>query len=176
MKTAILALCLALPAAAFAAGESDTPPDETETTTECEEGRIYDKEAGECVDVRDSRLDDDTRFQAVRELAHAGYPDRALLVLAAMDEQTSDRVLTMKGFAHRKAGDRALGMAYYDKALAQNPDNLLARSYMGQAHAEAGEFELARAQLTEIRRRGGRSSWPGISLRLAIGSGQGLTY
>jgi Tfp pilus assembly protein PilF len=67
-------------------------------------------------------------------------------------------------------------MTYYQAALAADPDNFLARSYMGQGHAEAGEIVLAQAQLSEIRARGGRGTWAEWSLRQAIQTGSGYNY
>ena len=68
------------------------------------------------------------------------------------------RLLTYLGFTHRKMGNASTGLAYYQKALAVNPNNLLARSYMGQGYVASGNIELASAQLTEIRTRGGRGT------------------
>ena len=85
-------------------------------------------------------------------------------------------MLTYLGFAHRQSGDVDLGMAYYEQALAKNPNNLLARSYMGQAYVKLGALEKAREQLTEIRTRGGRLTWAEVSLAQAIKSGVGYSY
>ena len=112
----------------------------------------------------------------MRELAYAGQYGATLNALAAMSDPQDDRVLTYMGFVHRKMGDVGLGNAYYRQAIAKNPDNLLARSYMGQGFVESGELAMARAQLTEIRSRGGRGTWPEISLRLAIENGRGYSY
>ena len=73
-----------------------------------------------------------------------GFED-AQAVLAAHPDQTDSRVLTYWGFTHRKLGNRALSQAYYDQAIAADPDNLLARSYMGQGFVEEGQFGLALA-------------------------------
>ena len=83
---------------------------------------------------------------------------------------------TQRGFVHRKLGDAELGNAYYRQAIAQNPDNLLARSYMGQGFVASGDLVAAKAQLTEIRTRGGRNTWAELALRMAIETGQGSTY
>ena len=69
-----------------------------------------------------------------------------------------------------------LAMAAYYGALATNPDNILVRSYMGQAYVEMGALNLAQAQLTEIKARGGRETWAERSLALAIQSGTSATY
>ncbi len=55
-----------------------------------------------------------------------------------------------------------------------NPDNLLARSYMGQALVEQGQVDLALAQLSEIRMRGGRGTWAETSLTNAVATS--VTY
>ena len=56
------------------------------------------------------------------------------------------------------------GLAYYAEALAQTPDNIQARSYLGQAYVEMNELVLASAELDQIRPRGGghgpKRLWP----------------
>lgn len=167
----------ALPFSAFAAGSDDTaPPVKTETTTKCEEGFVWNAETKACVAPDDAQLDDDTRFNAVRELAYADRPEEALQVLATMTEGKTDRVLTYMAFANRKAGRLEEGMALYDAALMKNPDNILARSYMGQALVGMGETALAKVQLDEIRARGGEGTWAMASLQRALATGQTLNY
>lgn len=170
-----LVLGLSMPGLAFAAGtEGGTPPETTETTTKCKASEVWDEKTSKCVDAQSGQLDNDTLFQAARELAYAGRPDDALVVLAAMTEGESDRVLTYMGFANRKAGNLEAGLDYYHAALALNPGNLLTRSYLGQAYVEMNEMELAQAQLDEIVARGGAGGWPEQSLRKAIATG--VTY
>lgn len=159
-----------------AGGGSFTPPPTTETSSTCEDGQIWDKDTQACVDAQESRFDDRQRLDAVRELAYADRPEAALMVLAAMGDQNADMVLTYKGFAHRKAGDWELGMDYYRQAIQQNPDNIMARSYMGQALVQRGQVEAARAELREIQARGERETWAAFSLRSALSGGQGLSY
>lgn len=172
------AVVLALaPAVGLAAGTDDTtPPTPTETTGTCTDGKIWDAETKTCVDATDARLDDDTRFRAARELAYDGQLDAALRVLAAMAEGDSDRVLTYKGFANRKAGRIDLGHEYYRQALQKNPDNILARSYMAQGFVEAGDEPAALDQLAEIRARGGAGTWAETALIEALKTGRGFSY
>jgi tetratricopeptide (TPR) repeat protein len=174
-RSAIVTILCSFPLAAVAVGGDDAPKP-TETTTVCTGGTIWDSTSQSCVEPRESRLDDDTLYGAVRELAFAGRLAEAQHVLAVMADQADDKVLTYWGFTHRKLGDTALGMSFYRQALARNPDNILARSYMGQAHAEAGDIDAARAQLTEIRRRGGRESWAELALEMSIATGRGYAY
>lgn len=177
MRHLAIIVAATLPVVVFAAGgDSDSPPKPTRTTTECTGGLVWDEKANGCVAPKESSLDDDELYDAAREFAYAGQYKHVLGALAAMSNPTEDRVLTYLGFAHREAGDFGRGMAYYEQAIAQNPDNLLARSYMGQAFVKLGALEKARAQLTEIRKRGGRQTWAEVSLATAIRSGQGYAY
>ena len=173
----ITSAMIAAPAMAMAVGGGDdTPPTPTETTTTCTNGMVWDSESKSCVEPTDSSLKDTERLDAVREFAYLGQIDDAIGVLDAMADQTSDGVLTYRGFTARKAGNMDDALVWYAKALAANPDNLLARSYMGMAYVESGEIELARAELSEIRQRGGRQTWAEVALRMAINSGQGYSY
>lgn len=168
---------LALPGVALAAGGgSSSPPQPTETTTKCKKAEVWDQKTKKCVAAQSGQLDNDTLYAAARELAYAGRPDDALVVLQAMTEGQTDRVLTYMGFANRKAGRMDEGMKYYRAALAKNPDNILARSYMGQAYVQMGEMKLADAQLDEIVARGGAGTWAEQSLRQAMQTGALFSY
>lgn len=171
-KITLAATILFAPVVAFAAGgDSSTPPTGTETTQECSNGMVWDAKAGACVAPKNSGLDDDLLYQAVRELAYDGQIDHAIAALDAMEGQQDDRVLTYRGFTARKLGRVDEAMGWYRQALDQNPDNLLARSYMGQGLLEQGDLLGARAQLLEIRSRGGSGSWAETALLSAIETG-----
>ena len=172
-----LMIGLTLPAIAVAAGSgSSNPPAPTQTTTKCTKTQVWDEKTQKCVNAQSGMLDNDTLFQAAREIAYAGRPDDALVVLSAMTEGDTDRVLTYKGFANRKAGRIDEGMKYYQAALIQNPDNILARSYMGQGLVLEGKFDLAKLQLQEIVARGGEGTWAEESLKQALATGQTFAY
>ena len=172
--TLVLGIILA-PAAAYSVGSSDPPEPETPTTQQCEDGELWDEKSESCVPSEESFLQDGQRLHAVQILAHNGQYERAWQILGTVTDQSRDEVLAYKGFLSRKAGDFETAMTYYDAALTQNPDNLLARSYMGMAMAERGELELAQVQLQEIRARGGSGGWPEQAL-LAVISGNRLVY
>ena len=177
MRPFAVLLLATMPFAASAAGSDDTaPPTPTETTSECKEGEVWDEKTKLCTAPEDARLDDETRFKAVRELAYAGKPEEALRVLASMREGQTDRVLTYLGFANRKAGRLEDGLAFYAQALAANPDNIQARSYLGQAYVDMGETVLASAELGQIKTRGGKDSWAYVSLEQALLTGQTINY
>lgn len=172
----LLAACVLAPSIAMAAGSGDSnPPKTTKTTTECKAGQIFDQKTAKCVDKSSSLIDEDARYQAVRELAYAGHYQRATKILDAMNPKDS-RVLTYRGFIARKTGDLATAIRHYAEALEINADNILARSYMGQGLVETGDKAGAKLQLAEIRSRGGRNTWAEFALNQAIKTGKGSNY
>ncbi len=172
---ALTALLSATPALAVDPNDPDLPMP-SPTTTSCAEGTVWDPEDKKCRDPDSAALSNDARYAAARELAHAGRFKDAGKAIDSMTEGATDRVLTYRGFLLRKSGSPERARAAYDAALSLNPDNILARSYLGQGLLAAGDRAGARAQLSEIRRRGGRDTWAEVSLRLALGSGASLGY
>lgn len=171
----IAAICA--PSIGLAVGsDSETPPAPTQTSTDCKAGQIYDAQTKKCLDAKSELLDDDLRYEAVRELAYGGQYDRARLVLSSMTKPSESRVLTYHGFIARKTGDMQKGVAYYVAALEADADNILARSYLGQALVELGQTEAATLQLAEIRNRGGTGSWAERALSQAITTGTTHSY
>ena len=174
---AFLICLMCLPGYAFAAGESDRgAPKPTATTTTCRGVKVWDEKKRRCVRPKQSSLGTDGLYGAARELAYAGRYEDAQGVLLAIADQRDDRVLTYWGFTHRKLGNIELANVFYSQAIAQNPNNLLARSYMGQGLVEEGLPAQALAQWKEIRTRGGIGTWPEESLREALETGQGFNY
>lgn len=169
------------PFAAYAAGTS-TPADETkapeptETTMECDDGMVWDKETEACVEVESRLLDDATRYGAAREFAYAGQYAHARAAVLAMEVQDDGRAETYLGFTARKTGDWDGAAAHYARALEQDADNILARSYMGQGLLERGDYAGAKVQLDEIRARGGAGSWAEFALAEAIRTGVTYSY
>lgn len=172
-------LSLASVGTALAVGsDDDTPPTPTQTTTECPEGAVWDVETATCVTIEETGLvtDPAALTRTVRELAYAGRHVDALALLARAPDQDDSMVLTYMGFSTRSLGDMAAGMAYYDRALAADPDNLLARAYMGMAYLITGQTDRAAAQLSEIRARDGAGRWPEEALAAAIAQGAASGY
>ncbi len=180
-RAATLALAsgflLAASLQAFAAGSEDdetAPPPKSKTTTECTDGKVWDKDKKECVKPTQSGFNDDQLFQAAREFAYTGQYDNAITVLKLARNQDDPRILNYLGYSNRKAGRMELGMSYYRKALQRDENYILARSYMGQALLEQGDVQGARVQLVEIRDRGGENTWAYRSLMQSL-KGQ-VTY
>ncbi|WP_280775470.1 hypothetical protein [Rhizobium sp. SG_E_25_P2] len=154
---------------ARAAGSDDgQPPEPTNTTQECKNGKVWDEKKKECVDPQKSGFNDDQLYRAAREMAYAGQYDNAIRVLKLARNQEDPRILNYLGFANRKAGNVEIGMDYYRRALAKDANYLLARSYYGQGLLLEGNIEAARAQLVEIRDRGGRDTYAYSSLYDAL--------
>ena len=183
----VLALLLILPGftpgIATAAGGGDgggttwtNPPATTKTTKNCRGVKVWDEKTKKCVSPRESSLDQDILMGAVRELAYAGRNEDAQGVLRQVADQNNDLVLTYWGFTNRKLGKAALARVYYNRAIARNPDNILARSYMGQGLVADGRIDEAIAQWREINARGGAGTWAEASLREAIRTGVTYNY
>ncbi len=176
MRLALTVAICTLPVMALAVGsDDDTPPQPTDTTKNCTDGQVWDTSTQSCVNPDKSTNADTQMKKDARALAYAGRYDDAAKVLDVLDAG-DPWVMTYRGFLARKTGDDLGAYRYYTAALEADPNHLMARSYMGQGFAEAGDLKAARAQLTEIRARGGRGTWPELALRLAIDSGQGTTY
>lgn len=163
----LASLSFGLAAPAFAAGEASdetAPPPKTETTTECKDGKVWDKKKKECVKPDQSGFNDDEFYKAAREFAYAEQYDNAIRVLKLAQNQNDPRILNYLGYSNRKAGRMELGMAYYKKAIQVDANYILARSYMGQALIQQGDVNAAKVQLVEIRDRGGEGTWAYRSL------------
>ena len=165
-----VASTLAFCSPSWSASEDTTsPPKATRTTKVCKDGRVWDKKTKSCVDVKKSELDDNSLFEAARELAYDGQYENSLIVLDAVKDQGSARVLNYRGYSNRKAGRTDVGMAFYEKAIKKDENYILARSYMGQALLLQGKVEEAKVQLVEIRDRGGEGTWAYTALRESLG-------
>lgn len=164
----LLALGLLLGQAHAAGTDSSEPPQPTETTQKCKDGQIWDKETKACVSAQQGMFDDDTLFDAARELAYDGQYDNAIALLQLAANPDDPRILNYLGFSNRKAGRMEVGMGYYRQALKRDPDYLLARSYMGQAYLQQNQRNAARDQLLEIEARGGKGTWAHKALVMAM--------
>ena len=104
-------------------------------------------------------------------LAKAGEYEWALQVLAAIQNQNDPRVLNYTGYSNRKAGRLEIGITYYRKALAIDPNFVLAREYLGEGYVAAGRIDLAKLELNEIKNRAGTGSEEYQDLSKAIATG-----
>jgi len=115
---------------------------------------VYSKKAKKCV-TASGALDNDTLYEAGRDLAMAGRYGEAITILTLASDKTDPRVLNYLGYSHRKQGRVLVGLGYYEEALRNNPDYTLAREYLGEAHLQLGDVASALQQLSEIQKRCG---------------------
>jgi tetratricopeptide (TPR) repeat protein len=157
--------------AAFAAGGDNNAP--AQPVLHCKKGEVVKKVKGvkKCVKVESGILPDEDLYQQGRQLAKAGQYDWALQVLAAIQNQNDPRVLNYTGYSNRKAGRLEIGITYYRKALAIDPNFVLAREYLGEGYVAAGKIDLAQIQLSEIKTRAGVDSEEYKDLSKAITTG-----
>ncbi len=126
------------------------------------------KKTKSCVKEAAGIVPDDELYDQGRALAKQGEYDWALSVLALITNQNDPKVLNYTGYSHRKAGRLDIGITYYTKALAINPDFVLAREYLGEGYVAAGKIDLAKVQLAEIQKRCGTSCEEYKDLNAAI--------
>lgn len=158
------------------APEDQSPPTPTPTTTTCETGQVWDDDARACIEIEDSALSEPVLRRSAREMAYAGRSDDALALLARSTAPEASEVLTITAFAHGTAGRLDTALPIYTRALEAEPDNLLARAYMGLALIAAGRMPEAEAQLEQIRAYGGSGGWPDRALSEAIAAGAPIGY
>jgi tetratricopeptide (TPR) repeat protein len=139
----------------------------------CKQGEVLKKVGNvkKCVKVESGILPDDELYEQGRVLAKSGQYEWALQVLAAIQNQNDPRVLNYTGYSNRKAGRLEIGITYYRKALAINPDFVLAREYLGEGYVAAGRIDLAKLELNEIKTRAGTGSEEYRDLSKAIATG-----
>jgi tetratricopeptide (TPR) repeat protein len=136
------------------------------STPTCKHGTVYDSSKHQCV-KNGASLDDKYLYQQGRDLALAGRYDEALTSLNAVKSPDS-MTLTMIGYATRKLGNYDTGLAYYQKALALDPSNVNTHEYLGEAYAEKGKLDLAKAELIKVSAVCGTTCEPYQDLSKAI--------
>jgi tetratricopeptide (TPR) repeat protein len=170
MKKAIvgLAALLVFAVPALAAG-SDSDSSSTDPSSKCKKGEVWDKKKKKCRKASSSVLPDEELYAQGRLLAKGGHYDWALEVFAAVENQNDPRVLNYIGYSNRKAGRLDAGISYYRKALAIDPNFVLAREYLGEGYVAAGKIELAKVELAEIETRCGTACEEYVDLAEVIG-------
>ena len=142
-----------LVSSAYSAGSSGGSSGST--VTKCKSGKVWDKKMQKCVTPKQGVLDDDSIYEAGRDLAMAGRYGEAIEVLGLAADKTDPRILNYLGYSHRKSGRIQVGLGYYQEALRINPDYTLVREYLGEAYIQLGDVASARNQLSEIEKRCG---------------------
>ena len=161
-------LTLALGATAFAASGGSSGGSDPIV---CKTGYVYSKAKQICVKAGAGLLDDKALYEQGHALAKAGHYAAALTALYAIEDQDDSMVLTMIGYSLRKSGNWDDGVAYYDRALAIDPNNVNTREYLGEAYLAKGRIDLAQEQLDKIEAIAGTDSEQYVELAFAIAEG-----
>ncbi|WP_421694263.1 tetratricopeptide repeat protein [Aestuariivirga sp.] len=146
-------------------GSSNSP-----TTHQCKKGEVWSKKSKKCVKAQSGILPDEELYQQGRALAKEGHYDWALSVLAVIQNQEDPRVLNYTGCSYRKSGQLEIGITYYRKALAIDPNFNLAREYLGEGYLSAGRVDLAMNELAAIEKSCGTTCEEYRELSAAITS------
>ena len=149
---AALALSPLAVSTAFSAGSGGS----SGSSNTCSNGKVWDKKQKKCMPPQ--AVDDDSLYEAGRDLAMQGRYGEAIEVLALASDKTDPRILNYLGYSHRKAGRITVGLGYYQEALRVDPDYTLVREYMGEAYLQLGDVTAAKDQLAEIEKRKGKGS------------------
>jgi Flp pilus assembly protein TadD len=118
----------------------------------CKKGEVWSEARQRCVKAQSGVLPDEELYQQGRALAREGNYDWAIEVLALVQNKEDPRVLNYTGYSHRKAGRLDIGITYYRKALAIDPNFNLAREYLGEGYIAAGRIDLAMNELAAIEK------------------------
>jgi tetratricopeptide (TPR) repeat protein len=121
----------------------------------CGNGLVWSGEAQACTDSHSAALTEQDFYNEARTLADEGQYQAALDTLAHIKNQEQARVLNLIGYNTRKLGEVDKGLDHYHRALAIDPNYLLAREYLGEGYLQKGDLARARAELTEIADRCG---------------------
>jgi tetratricopeptide (TPR) repeat protein len=135
---------------------------------ECPKGQTWSGRLQKCISSDAGDLTDEERTRLGRALARDGQYVEAIGVLESVKRPNDAVALTYLGYSHRKLGRIALGISYYHKALAIDPDNVNTREYLGEGYLSAGRPDLARAQLAAIEQRCGTGCEAYRELRSAL--------
>lgn len=164
-----LAVLIALAAPAFAAGGSDGSSGGGSSSSGgssggsgggnaspagkgCKSGQVWNAKTKKCVKAQSGILPDEELYRQGRALAKEARYDWAIEVLSTIQNQEDPRVLNYLGYSNRKAGRLDIGITYYQKALAIDPNFNLAREYLGEGYIAAGRVDLAMNVLADIAR------------------------
>jgi Flp pilus assembly protein TadD len=93
----------------------------------------------------------DNAFVQARQLILGGQYDAGIAAMRALKFDDHPDVATFLGLAYRKLGRLDEARAWYERALAVDPNHRLALSFYGMMRAETGDMNRARADLEKLK-------------------------
>ena len=95
---------------------------------------------------------DDLYRKAVAAVKAEQYRTAVGLLNKVVEEKPKHPdALNYLGYSHRKLGDYARAVSYYERALSLDADHRGAREYLGQAYVELGNLRGADEQLEKLK-------------------------
>jgi Tetratricopeptide repeat len=90
-------------------------------------------------------------FAGARQLILGGQYDAGIAAMRALKFDDHPDIATFLGLAYRKLGRLDEARAWYERALAVDPNHRLALSFYGMMRAETGDMDQARADLEKLK-------------------------
>jgi Flp pilus assembly protein TadD len=90
-------------------------------------------------------------FADARQLILGGQYDAGIAAMRALKFDDHPDIATFLGLAYRKLGRLDEARAWYERALAVDPNHRLALSFYGMMRAETGDMNRARADLEKLK-------------------------
>ena len=168
MKIASTLAAAAILAGGFVSVPAFANDDGSSQKPTCKRGQVYDQRRQACVRAESGVVDDKSLVAYAAALARAERYEEAIATLDLMQDNNTAEALNYRGYAIRKLGRVEEGIAYYQQAVALDPDYTLVREYLGEAYVTQGKLDLAKSQLAEIEKRCGTTCEPYEDLAEAI--------
>lgn len=172
MKSIPLALAAVVFAGSSLTAAHAAGSDSSTSTPTCKSGWVYSTSKKKCVRQTSEVVPDKSLKAQGWALARAGRYDSAVELFRLVADKRDPEALNGLGYSHRKMGLVDQGIAFYQQALAVNPDYILAREYLGEGYVKLGMMALAREQLSEIGTRCGTACEEYLLLAQAIDTGK----
>ncbi len=166
-KSALIlsALALILTGPAFAASGGGSSGGGTQT---CKSGQVWDKNKKKCVPKNAQIFPDSELTAQAWALARKGEFEAGRQLFELVADKHKPEVLNGLGYTNRKLGQFDEAIAYYNQAIALDPNYAEAREYLGEGYVVLGKLDLAKEQLAEIKRICGTSCEEYAELNEAI--------
>jgi tetratricopeptide (TPR) repeat protein len=124
----------------------------------CPKGEVYSSIRKRCVPKLSEMVPDREILDQAWALARNSEFDAARELFELAANRENPEVLNGLGYTNRKLGLFEIGIGYYKQALNIDPNYLQVREYLGEGYVSMGKLDLAREQLAEIEKRGGKGT------------------
>jgi tetratricopeptide (TPR) repeat protein len=134
----------------------------------CKPGYVYVKKKKKCVKKEEGRLPDSELIEQAWALARKGEFEAGRLLFSSVADKQRPEVLNGLGYTNRKLGQFKEAIGFYQQAIDLDPNYAEAREYLGEGYVTMGKIDLAKQQLSEIKRICGTSCEEYVDLNEAI--------